>query len=122
MTHLKSICRATHKMKPPDFAQAAWDLLKIFRNISIIIVLLSYMDNDGAILLLDSISDLISGLNTLESCLVMLDFFFIDLQRTLSAITHFWLLCENQCLKNTRSFNTLHSNTYFWYNILRQKC
>ena len=85
------------------------DLRKILGNIGFIIVLLSDMNNERAIFLLNGINNLISCLCTLKHCLVMLKFFFVDLQRTLLGITHVRLLRKNQGLKNTSRFYTLHS-------------
>ena len=54
------------------------DLLEIFGNISLIVVLFSDMNYERAVFLLDGIKNLISRLRTIESHLVMIDFFLID--------------------------------------------
>ncbi len=55
------------------------DLLKVFGNIGLIVELFSNVNNDGAVLLLDGINDLISRLCTVESRLIMLKFSVVEL-------------------------------------------
>ena len=70
------------------------------------------MDDNGTILLLRSIHDLILGLCALKISLIVFNFILIELQHMISVKAKIGLLGENQCLKNARGFYTFSQKAH----------
>ena len=79
------------------------------------------MDNEGTIVLLCNIIDLIFCPGAFQSGFVMLNFLVIQLQRAIFAVTHLGLLRKNKRLKDAAGFYTLHVYPSFRRHALRQK-